>query len=72
MKEKIMKYVEPQNEFQYMFRTACRNVYSNIGKPHCEVCGDTEDDSELVKITYVNKNKESYLCRMCYHIQKNM
>ena len=72
IKNKIMRKIAPQNSIQQAARSCIKSLTDKIMEPHCEICGDTEEDGELVHIEYTNHDEDNYFCRMCYDIQKNM
>lgn len=72
IKEKKMLYVPPTDYFQQSFRDTVDKLHSNKIVPYCKICGDTQEDGELLKIVFTNITGSSYMCRDCYTIQKNM
>jgi len=72
IREVKLQYVPPKTEVERVYRNRIHSINSKINAIHCEICGDTEEDGELVKISFTNVDKVQYLCEMCYEIQSNM
>ena len=68
VEDAVYKILPPQDEFQAIIRRCFGRVYAeSIKKPHCTICGDTEEDSRLLNIKATNGN--IILCVDCYDIQ---
>lgn len=63
-------YLPPQTLTQSITRNTLNKLMENIKEPHCEICGDTENDCKIKKIP--TQIGYIYLCEDCYDIQLNM
>lgn len=63
-------YLPPQTLSQSITRNTLKELMKNIKEPHCEICGDTENESKILKIKTQLDN--IYLCDFCYNVQINM
>ena len=61
----------PQNNSQKIVREQIKKLTSHIKEPHCIICGDTTEQSKLIKVTTINDGIQ-YLCDFCFECQKNM
>jgi hypothetical protein len=71
----VHTYVPPKTLLNIMTRTMFDDINQQITKPHCKICGDTEEDEILVKIPTMmptNEIKYIYYCEFCYNCQINM
>lgn len=58
----FMKALPPANNIQAEFRRKTKNYTDKIKKPHCRICGDTEELC-LIKTNYY----ETYnMCSFCF------
>lgn len=66
----IHTYLPPQTLSQSITRDTFEKLMENIKDPHCQICGDTEDDGQILKIP--TQIGDKYFCKFCYHVQINM
>lgn len=63
-------YLPPQTTDQLIFRNMLKPYHENIKEPHCEICGDTENDGKLFKIP--TQISIIFMCEFCYNVQTQM
>ena len=63
-------YLPPQTLSHSITRNTLDKLMENISEPHCKICGDTENDSKILKMP--TQIGDIYLCEDCYNIQSNM
>ena len=63
-------YLPPATLEQSIFRNKLEKLMENIKEPHCKICGDTQNDSKLLKIP--TQIGDIYLCEFCYNVQMDM
>jgi len=63
-------YLPSKNINELITRNTLNDLMKNINKEHCEICGDTNDDEKILKIT--TQKKDTFLCETCYNIEINM
>ena len=68
MKRGIHEVIPPSSEEQILFREQREKELRNIKKPHCLICGDTEN---LVRCKGTD-NKIYCIYQDCYDIQSKM
>ncbi len=61
------------NTLKQIYQTECHKFYTSIHgkKIHCAVCGDTEDDLPIIKISNSNQ-LNPYLCSECMNFQSQL
>ncbi len=60
----------PKNIMELAGRAIIDERNSKIKEPHCRICGDTEADGLLVKIT--TQVSTFSLCEVCFECQESM
>lgn len=63
-------YLPPQTLSQSITRNTLDKLMEHITVPHCKICGDTEDDGKIIKLS--TQIGDIYFCEFCYNIQINM
>ena len=67
--ETMYQYVPATNELQQSYRLSLKEIRK--GKKCCLICGDTEEQEQLVKVKLSNGERQT-LCVFCRDIQLNM
>lgn len=52
-----------------MIEELFKEMYKNLPEEHCIICGDEDN---LVKVSYMDREGEDFMCDDCVRIQKNM
>jgi len=62
--------IGPASSAQAAVRTQLAMLMTDIHEPHCQVCGDTEAQSTILKIP--TQAADVHLCEFCYRVQMRM
>jgi hypothetical protein len=59
-----IRLLQPKNDIEALTRDMIKKINAQIKEPHCEICGDTLKDGNLIQVM-----KVYHFCEMCHYIQ---